>query len=231
MDNVQLKYNTSLTETVGVLRVFGASEPDIVEKFGITHDMLDGSLLEQIAGGRRSPRIEFYIMTALQRRKLVEWWLDPDRLLVCVMGLPTMLTVGSGSGTLTGTFYYRVSAVDIIGEGAACASASAIYVASGGILSWVAVSGARRYKVYRSDDAEATYDFLDYVETPGYTDTGITAYKTDIATASLAAASTIAVVSPGTLVFDWGNDVELERFCTMELRETSIFTRANKFPI
>ena len=231
MDQVQLKYNTSETETVGVLRVYGASEPDIVEKFGITHEMLDGSLLEQIAGGRRSPRIEFYIMTALQRRKLVEWWLDPDRLLVCVMTAPTGLSVQAGTGTMTGNRYYRVAAVDIVGQGIAAASVSIVTAASGAVLAWAAVSGARRYKIYRSDDAEATYDFLDYSETLAYTDTGVTAYKTDIATASLGAASTIAVVSPGTLEFQWGNDVELERFATMELRETSIFSRTAKFPI
>ena len=54
MDQAILKYNTSLTVTLDVLAVRGASEPDRVSKYpGLVFDFLDGSIAEQVKGGRR----------------------------------------------------------------------------------------------------------------------------------------------------------------------------------
>jgi hypothetical protein len=236
MDQAQLKYNTSVTVNLNVLAVHGASEPDRVSKFGVVHEMLDGSISEQIAGGRRAISIDFAVMTTLDRRKVVKWFLDPDRQIVCLMTAPTVTGTISAGGTLTGgvTHHYKVCAIDVIGHGAASA-AFEIEVGPGGSeslltvnLAWAAIANARSYAIYRSVDNEATYDLIDYSETNSYTDAG-TAIYVDGATVP-SAATHIHVITTNELDFSWGNDTEVVRLLNVDLREASIFTMTDGFP-
>jgi hypothetical protein len=231
-------YTTTRAITLDVLAVHGASEPDHVSKFGVTHEMLDGSLAEQIAGGRRDMSIDFHVMTALQRRQVVDWWLDPARELrsLATIGTVTIATGGAG-GSLTGgtTYYYRVCAIDVIGHSALSNEVSREAGAGGEEpnlqirISWTAVAGARGYKVYRKAAVGGTYYLYDYTTDVTYLDSGtITAYRVETAPA---AASHIHVITTNELEFTWGFETELNRLLHLELREASIFTAAAGFPV
>lgn len=229
-------YTATRAITLNVLRVYGASEPDRLEKFGVTHEMLDGSISEQIAGGRRDITIDFFVMTALQRRQVVDWWLDPLRQVRSIAGTP-VVTAGNliegGALTPGTTYYYRVCALDVIGHSIGSTAVSKEAGPGGSEtaltipLTWPAVTGARRYKIYRSADAEATYDLIDYSETNSYTDAGTAIYMADVTVPSAVAA--ISVITTNELQFLWANETELARLLTLELREASIFTAANAF--
>jgi len=113
-------YTTTRAITLDVLAVHGASEPDRLSKFGVTHELLDGSLAEQIAGGRREISIDFNTMSTLQRRQVVDWWLNPDREIRSLAGTlqnPDVELITGGALTQGETYYFKVSAVDVIGEG------------------------------------------------------------------------------------------------------------------
>jgi hypothetical protein len=219
--------------TLDVLKVYGASEPDKVSKFGVTHEMLDGSITEQIAGGRRDMTIEFQVMSLLNRRNLVKWWLDPDRLLQSLIAAPTLeaITATSGGGMTNGvTYSYKVVAVDVIGHGPASNEVSvAISNPNNTVpLNWNAITTARYYKIYRKNAGElgGAYGFLDYSLTNSYTDANAIA---EIAGTVPSANASISVITEGELVFDWGHETELARMLTLPLRDASIFTATNGF--
>ena len=218
-----------------ILAVRGASEPDSLTRFpGIIHEYLDGSLSEQIAGGRRNITIDFAIMTAAQRRKVVLWWLDPDRTVRSKLTAPTGLSASNANGGSLplGTYHYKICGIDVIGHSAASSSANADSEATNNKinLAWTAVTGARRYKIYRSDDGGSNYDLLDYTESNSYTDDGsVTALAENVVVPS--SASEISVVTTNELEFQWLDNTELHRMLTLELREDSIFTQAQQFPV
>lgn len=219
--------------TLDVLAVRGTAEPDRVSRFGKLHPMLDGSMAEQILGGRREISIDFNVMTIAQRRQVVDWWLDDTfegRRLKSVVGTPQNLAADtSTSGALTGTFHYKISAVDVIGRGVACAKVSPNVTDKRIGLSWDAVSGARYYVIFRSDDGEATYDLLDYSIVNSYTDNGATALETDVTVP--ADTDEIIVVCPGDeLEFQWGFETELNRMLSIDLSESTVFLKADGFP-
>jgi hypothetical protein len=231
-------YTATRAISLDVLAVHGASEPDRLSKFGVTHELLDGSLAEQIAGGRREISIDFQTMTVLQRRKVVDWWLDPDRELrsLATIGTVSVATGGAG-GSLTGgvTYYYRVCAIDVIGHSERSNEVSREAGAGGEEpnlqirISWAAVSGARGYKIYRKVAVGGTYYLYDYTTDVTYLDSGtVTAYRVETAPA---AASHIHVISTNELEFTWAFETELARMLTLELREASIFTAAAGFPV
>ena len=248
-DQVRL-YSTDLPAPdyvdVDVLKVYGASQPDYVEKFGVTHEILDGSLAEQIAGSRRCPKIDFQNMTDTNIRKAVTWWLDPDRKLQCLAGNPgnSLSATDAAGGALTNVLHtYSVSAIDAVGNGAAATVKTATPPASGKVtLVWDAVTNARCYKVYRkiAGIAGGTWWVLDYTRDTTYVDTGAIDGVTVEAWKDLGSSNnnilptqgtTISVITPNEFVLEWAFDTELGRLLTLELREASIFTRANKFPI
>ena len=221
-----------------VLSVRGSSEPDSISKFpGIVHEMLDGSLSEQIAGGRRNIVVEFQTMTAAQRRKVILWWLDPARQIrttnVADPGVTGLNVTGSAGGSLTNgvAYYYRVAALDTIGESIGSEPDDA--TASGANLSmslaWGAVTGARRYKIYRKIAVGGTYYLHDYSETNSYIDDGS---QTSVKVASaLATESRISVISSNELSYEWAHETEIARILTLEVREASIFLSASGFPV
>jgi hypothetical protein len=247
-DQVRL-YSTDLPAPdyvdVDVLKVYGASQPDHIEKFGVTHEMLDGSLSEQIAGGRRCPKIDFHSLSDTNIRKAATWWLDPDRQMRCLAGTPgNFSAVGSSGGSLTNVLHtYSVAAIDAVGNGAAATVDSDTPPGSGKMtLTWDAVANARCYKIYRkiAGIAGGTWWVLDYTRNTSYVDTGaidgatVEAWK-DLASTNdnilPTSGTTISVISSNEFVLEWAFDTELGRLLTLELREASIFTRANKFQI
>lgn len=234
-DTAQLKYNTSLTVNLDVLAVHGAAEPDHVSKFpGIVHEMLDGSLAEQIAGGRREMSIDFQVMTVLNRRKVVLWWLDPDRQIVCLAATPASPNselIAGGSLVNGTTYYYKLVAVDVIGNSIASSEVSGTAtVVYGSIrLTCTAVVNARCYKIYRKVSVGGTYQLFDYATTNSYTDDGtVTALRNETPPT---ATSVISVITTNDLEFAWAYETELARMLHLELREASIFLSASGFPI
>jgi hypothetical protein len=240
MDYIRLQYQTSKTIDAVVLNVHGASEPDHLTKFpGLVHEMLDGSLSDQNAGSRREITVGFQTMTAAKRRQLADWWIDEDACLVCLMTAPTQSDIALVSGTLveTSTYYYKIRAIDMLGGGATSNEKNTGVLAAdqGASLTWTAIDGARMYAVYRKKDAENWF-LIDYAMANSYVDVGTiidaTAVKdTGSSTLSLTA-SVIHVLTPQELVFTWAYDTELNRMIeALELREKTIFLKADGFPI
>lgn len=66
-----------------------------------------------------------------------------------VLGVPAV-TAAADTGTLTAaTYYYRVSAVNAVGETLACVQVPCVLASQGGVkLTWTAIAGATSYKVY-----------------------------------------------------------------------------------
>lgn len=230
-DQAKLVYATG-DVTLQVLRVYGASEPDKLSKFpGIIHEMLDGSLSEQIAGGRREIKIDFQTMSAVERRKVVKWWLDSTRTIYCVMakpGAPVNSVLASGTGLPVDTYKYRLVVVDVIGQSEASDELTVVVSdADYGIapITWTAVSDARMYKLYRKKGGDDEKLIL-YTMATSFTD-DYTAEE--IAETHPTACSHIHVVTSNDLEFQWGFDTELNRLLTLELREASIFT--SDFPV
>ena len=236
-DIAQLKYQTSKTVNLDLLAVHGASEPDHVSKFpGITHEFLDGSLAEQIAGGRRNINIDFQVMTAINRRKIVDWWLDPLRQIVCLAaapGSPQVSLINGGSLQAGSTYLFKISAVDAVGESAASTQVTTGVVGATdktASLSWAAVTNARCYKIYGKEDAGA-WQLLRYVLTTSDTIGGIWADEIFKTIDPLSSASVISVMTTNELEFTWAFETELARILSLELREASIFLSASGFPI
>lgn len=238
MDQAILKYNTSLTVTLDVLAVRGASEPDKVSKFpGLTFNFLDGSIAEQVKGGRREISLQFQVMTAAQRRQIVLWWLDPDRIIKTTMTQPTgeNVTLESGGSLTEGsTYQYRVSAIDVIGEGQATAAQSTGAIGASNktaSFEWNAVTGARRYKVYRRKDSDP-WQVMTYVEqgaTMAYNDAGTGTAIVDQDPPD--AADEINLIVPDDLEFEWGYGTELVRLLTINGRDAVIFASEDGFPV
>ena len=240
-DQVQL-YTTSLPSpyvfTLDVLKVYGASEPDRVTKFpGIVHEMLDGTIAEQIAGGRRDITIDFNVMSAANRRKVVKWWLDPDRKINCLATIADALTVSqyTGGGLANDDWYYQVTAIDTIGHSIANTTAQ-LDTSEGSKhtmqLAWTASANARLYGIYRKQGAGGTWYLIDYSVTNSYDDDGsITDALAVRQEDPPSAVSSISVIATNELEFSWAHETELARMLTLELREASIFTPTAGFPV
>ena len=242
-DQAKLSYASgTLSVTLTVLSVKGAAEPDSLSKFpGIVHELLDGSLAEQNVGARQNPVIAFQTMTIIQRRQVVDWWLDTTRTLDSVVAAPAGAPTGASaaSGELDGDYKYYVSAIDNVGYSAKGTISGVI--SSGGAdrritLSYAASTNARGYKIFRSIDPYNVWNVVGYSEGTTFIDTG-DALGSGAASVYLAAVtppaanSALAVVTAGELSFDWANETELARMLTMELRASSIFLKASKFPV
>jgi hypothetical protein len=235
-------YTTKLpspyTFNLDVLAVHGASEPDHISKFpGIVHEFLDGSLAEQIAGGRRNISMDFQVMTSANMRRVVLWWLDPLRTIKTLVGTPGSTTVNShaGGSLANGTYYYEIRAIDVIGGGITTALGSNDTAGGGDQemnISWAAVTGARSYAIYRKKDAGHWF-LLDYAIGVSYTDDGTATPLKDLGGAvnPPSAVDSISVITTNDLEFKWMFDTELARMLSLELREASIFTATQQFPV
>ena len=243
MAQVQLKYQTSKTVNVEVLRVWGASQPDHVQKFpGLVHTGLDGSLTEQIAGSRRCPKVEFNVLSDADIRKALAWWMSTDRQLICLADAPVLIgvtAVSGGSLLASKNYRYKVSAVDSIGESIASVATTGDTTTSTDktmVSSWPSVTDAQCYKIYRQNNTDGGHWFLiDYTRDTSYTDDGsitdalaLKDLGTDVPPIS---ASVINVITPNEWSLEWRFGTELNRILTLELQEATIFLPTDLFPV
>ncbi len=233
MDQAQLKYQTSKTVNLDVLEVHGASQPDDLVKFpGIIHEMLDGTLASQNAGSRQLITMKFQVMSDANVRKAVDWWAADDSQIVSLVSAPGKPAgTSTGSGGLDGDYLYKCAAVDVVGS-SACGTVSDSISAHGGVtvpLTWTASTGARLYKVFRSSNAGANWDLVDYTNTNSYTDLGATVFKAGVTPPS--SATTWNIVTDGDFKLEWMFGTELARMLTVQVRVTSIFLKADGFPV
>jgi len=241
MQQVKLTYTpiggASTDLTIDVIAVHGAAEPDALELFpGVKHSFLDGSLSEQIAGGRRNIEVDFGPkVSAANRRNLVNFWLSSTKTLTCVCatpGTPTGASAGPSGALVNASVYlYKVTDIDAIGESVASAQLSWTVSDAdhnGVTLSWTGSANRRCSKIYRKKDAGA-WKLLDYTTALTYTDMGALAEASLIAATPPVAASTISVVNAsGQFSITWLNETELGRSVKLPLSEAAIFTT---FPV
>jgi hypothetical protein len=175
--------NTTFT---GVLVVKGWYEPDDFKIIAFQHEHLDGSMSEQSTGKmRRIITLDFGVVTDFAKRKAILYFLmDSARQINLVMSAPANFTAtpnGEGiPGLAADTYYYRVTAVDDVGETVGATEDSAVVTGTGDTnvdLVWDAVSGATAYRIYRSDTT-GTYGGVHFLEKV----TGVTANDTGAVT-------------------------------------------------
>jgi hypothetical protein len=228
---VRLTYTTlagdDLTLDIEVFSVKGAAEPDNFEVFpGLTHQFLDGSLSEQIAGGRRNIVVDFGPnLSAANRRKLVDFWLSETKSLDSLCGQPSPSTVMGAGGSLTAStvHYYKIVAFDAVGHGIASSEVSGTTDSEYKTvqINWTAISNARGYSIYRKVGAGGSYELFDYTTGVSYTDNGsMTAIRTETPPAT--ATSIPMVNSGGTFSMNWVQDFEGARQLTLAFREAQI---------
>lgn len=111
------------------------------------------------------------------------------------LGAPGTITAtpSTTGGTLaTGTYYYRVTSVSVLGESTGSPEASAAVTGPTGsvALSWSAVAGATSYKIYRGTSAGAENTFFTSASA-SFTDTGAAGTAGTVPTVNSAAASIV----------------------------------------
>jgi hypothetical protein len=102
------------------------------------------------------------------------WFLVNSTLVIPTAGAATF---AGGGGTLTpGTYYYKVSALNSIGETVGAVEVSAIVTTLGDrpVITWSAIAGATSYRVYRgtAPGAENVFYTVAAATNPSFTDTG-----------------------------------------------------------
>jgi hypothetical protein len=240
MNQVRLTYTpiggSSTDLDIDVIAVHGAAEPDALELFpGIKHAFLDGSLSEQIAGARRNIEIDFGPkVSAANRRNLVNFWLSASKTLTCLCATPggfSIIMLGDqGSLDASIVYYYKITAIDAIGESIASTEQTATTNTTdkAARLSWTAVANARCYKIYRKRST-GSYKLLDYTTGTLYNDMGTASESGLVVATPPAGSSTISVVNgAGQFSVAWLGDTELGRDVKMPLVESSIF---QSFPV
>ena len=234
MDRIRLTYTpyggSSTDMDLELLGIRGAAEPDNVGVFpDVKHNFLDGSLAEQIAGGRRNIEAMLKVIDSpANRRRLAQFWLDPDREIASLCARPgNFAAAKAAGGSLTGALHtYTVCAIDAVGHGIAAFEDSD--TTSGAdlsmALSWDAVTNARCYKIFRKI-AAGHWFVLDYTTELTYVDDGTAVPLLDLdAVEPPAAVSTISVVrGSDNLESNWDNDFEGARSYVLPLVEASIW--------
>jgi hypothetical protein len=212
----------------------GAAEPDDLEMFPPESvvTLLDGSLREQNGGLRRKIDLGLSVITShADRVRLVSWWADKNRLLVCLMPKVTTVTVAqyTGGSLANGTYYYEIRAIDAVGGGIASTDgANDDSEASKHIMQVAcdAVSEARCYAIYRKKDS-GNWFLHDYSNVNSYDDDGTVTSIRDLGAgiSPPSAASAISVIRGSNRlqsVFEDG--YEGTRSYDIPLDEATIFT-------
>lgn len=235
MPNVKLRYTPlggSVTETtLRYLAVRGGGEPDSFEIFpGIQHKYLSGAREEQIKGLVRRITLDLGVLdTHAKRIAILNFLLDAAREIEPTISAPTGLAanLAAGGSLPNGTAqFYKVTAVDDVGETVGSAQATA--TPSGANLtvnlSWNAVTGAKFYKVYRSTTTgvPGSTQFLAYATTNSYTDNGSVSLMPGAVPTD--AAIEVALADPTGYENQWLDNVELGRYYTLDLVERSLRT-------
>lgn len=104
------------------------------------------------------------------------------------IGLPAGLTVTPTGGTGTKIYGYRVTAVNAVGETAACTEVKTttgyadLSASAYNALSWTAVTGATSYNIYRvtTDGSPATTGYIGNATAVTFNDTGIAGDGEDV---------------------------------------------------
>ncbi|GEM_PF-6663697 len=88
-------------------------------------------------------------------------------------GIPNLVASSSGGSLATGTYYYKITALDGVGETAGGTEASAAVTGPNGsvAISWTAVPGATSYRIYRGTSAGGENVYYTTTGT-SFTDTG-----------------------------------------------------------
>lgn len=225
LTNLDIRYNAAR----------GLSSPDDCELFpGIKHRFLDGTLAEEIAGGRRNIELDFGAnISQGNLRRLIQFWLDKNRVissLAAQVSGENSALVDGGSLTNGYQYDYCIVACDGIGGGqhsgetAKTATSSKKTIA----LTWTSVSDARFYKIYRTVSTDggntwSTWELYDYSDTNSYTDAGlVTAIRDEDPPDTATQVS--AVNDDDTFVMDWLGNSEVGRSLIMRFNEATIWT-------
>jgi hypothetical protein len=236
MPTVKLRYtpiNGSLTETtLKYLSARGGGEPDAFEIFpGIQHRYLSGAREEQIKGLVRRLRLDLGVIASHNDRiAVLNFLLDANREIVPTIATPAIGFIGllsGGSLPIGTTQYYKITAVDAIGETVGSNQASATPTSGNQriLLDWSPVAGAALYKIYRSTTTgvPGSMQFLAYhTGNPGYTDDGTVALKPGAVPSSAAIA--VALADPSGFANEWLDNIDLGRQYVLDLVERTLRT-------
>lgn len=236
MPNVILKYTppggSATTKTFNAISIKGVGFPDAADLFpGIQHRLLDGSIRGYNKGmGRRITIILPVLQDIADVVAVLYFRMDTSRKIVTSLSAPANPSAGpdTGGSLPDDTYYYKVSAVDEAGESIASSEVQATTSGTDNqvVVDWEAVSGAVRYKVYRSlvSGTYGAVSFLAYVNagTVDYTDTGAVALTpgTPLSDADIA----VALVNPEGFENAWLDEIELGRQVVLELQEAVLQT-------
>lgn len=240
-DQIVLGYNnpettSAATTTLDVLSVRGWYEFDEIERFpAIQHRYMSGNIDGQNSGFRRKITIDFGVVSLYATQKAILYFLNDDstRTINLTISAPTGLAVAAATsgGTLTAstTYYYRVTAVNNVGETTGATQASGATGLSPLLqlpLSWNAVSGATAYRIYRtlvSGDYSGEAHYLTEVTTNSHTDTGSPALTTTYVLPTVQSLS-VALVRPEGYSNEWLQNFSLARKYVVELYDQTLRT-------
>ena len=240
MSSVKLTYNdpdvgaSASASFSRVTAVKGWYEPDELERFpALLHQHLSGNLSEQNAGVRRIITLDLGVVTTFALRKAVAYFfLDSDRQINLVMAAPTNLAVTAGVGVTAlanGTYYYRVSAVDEVGETTGATQDDVVITDNGNqipTLSWDAVTNASSYRVYRTastGDYWGEVHFLKEVTGVSTTDDGSVAL-TSTYVLPQTQALTVVMEDPKRLVAEWLHNSRHARRFLLRVKDATLRT-------
>lgn len=233
MASVKLTYDDpetgspTSTTFANILVSRGWYDVDEMELQIIQHRHLGGNLSEQSSGGmRRIITLDFGVVDTFAKRKAILYFcLDTDRQINLVIAAPGNFAVATpiaGGSLVEDEYFYRVTAVDDVGETVGSTEDSGTTGVAGGggagdltlPLSWDAVSGATKYRIYRGTVTE-TYGgvhFLAETTSTSYNDTGAVALTSTYQLPSLQALS-VAREDFQQLMSEWfDNYQEAKRF-------------------
>lgn len=238
MASVKLTYtdpeigSTANTTFTGVLAVKGWYEPDEFEIIAFQHRHLDGSMSEQSTGKmRRIITLDFGVVDTFAKRKAILYFLmDPARQINLVMSAPANFTATPNLIGLPGlpadTYYYRVTAVDDVGETIGATEDSAVVDGINDTnvdLEWDAVTGATSYRIYRSDTS-GDYDgvhFLKEVTSSPTADPGAVSLTSTYQLPSVQALTVVSENFQG-LVAEWLNGYKNAQSFRIRVMDASV---------
>jgi hypothetical protein len=239
MAQVKLKYTDPVagasTASLTALAVRGGAFPDEIGFFPETQfEHINGDVTEAFVGFRRTITVDLGVITTLATAKQVLYFLlDKDRKLDLAIATPTgVAQADGGSGSLNGTFYWVVTALDELGETLKSSQVSRSCTNKTVEISWDAMAGATSYRVYRTQTSGSYGATSLLAEVPAYT--SLNKYY-DSGAVSLSAGSPptatefyVALKESRGFATEWLGGVSLGRHYTIVVQERSIRTT---FPV
>jgi hypothetical protein len=168
--------------------------------------------------------LDFGVIAAhADRVAILDFLLAADAEIEPTIAAPTNLSAVCvvGGSLPINTYYYKVTAVDAVGEtvGSTQASVTTAPAYQKVNLTWTSVSGAVLYKIYRSTTSgvPGSTQFLGYATSASYTDDGTVSLKPGAVPTS--AAIKVMPEDGEGYENEWLNNVELGRYYVLRLRE------------